>query len=318
MNTPTSPLRAIKRHGSPVISLVTGTVNRLDLLKRLVRSVRTATGELAYEIVVVDNNSTDGTDAWLWAQPDVKYLNIGDPQGSVAAFQMGYEACSSTSKYVVTLNDDIAVDGDTIVRAYRFMEGHPEVGQVAFGHRYQNRERVDPGKPIVQTAFGYTYAQCGMTRKWLGDMVQWCGPSEGYTHYAWDTRLSLAIWKLGYTVQYVKDCSVTDWEYEDAIRETFSEQMRDKKGRHPDTLKFYENWRGVLPEPGKWRPAHTKAQRLLAKIVAGTCKVLRFKAMMSPGDKMRTACIDALVLTPWRLGDRLNKSTRTPSSERGA
>ncbi len=277
-----------------MISLVTGTVNRLELLKRLVRSVRDAVGELPYEIVIVDNNSTDGTREWLSSQPDVVYLNIGEPRGSVAAFQMGYEACDPKSKYVVTLNDDIAVDEDAVVKAYRYMEAHPEVGQVAFGHRYQNRENVDPGKPLIQTAFGYTYAQCGMTRRWLGDLVHWCGPDEGYTHYAWDTRLSLAIWNLGYQVVRVEGCSVIDWEYEDQIRETFSEQMRNAQGHHPDSLKFYGLWRGVLPDPQHWVPALTKTQRLLAKIVAGDCRVLRFKAMMSPGDKMRVACVNAL------------------------
>jgi glycosyltransferase involved in cell wall biosynthesis len=276
------------------ISLVTGTVNRLELLKRLVRSVRDSVEELPYEIVVVDNNSTDGTRAWLTAQYDVKYLNIGEPQGSVAAFQLGYTSCSPDSSYVVTLNDDIALEGATLINAYNYLEAHPEVGQVAFGHRYQNREALDPGKPVIQTSFGYTYAQCGMTRKWLGDIVDWCGPDEGYTHYAWDTRLSMAIWRLGYRVDRVEGCSVIDWEHDDDIRQQFSADMRDGQGRHPDTQRFYQQWSNRLPEPSKWSPSMSPTRRLLNKIANNTCRVLRFKAMMAARDKMRTACIDAL------------------------
>ena len=275
------------------VSLVTGTVNRIRLLQRLVESVRKSVGDLDYEIVVVDNNSTDGTREWLLQQPDVSYFNIGEPRGSCAAFQLGYESCDPKSKYVVTLNDDIALEGDTVVTAYRFLEEHPEVGQVAFAHRYQNRDRVDPSKEVVQNAFGYTYAQCGMTRRWLGDAVRWCGPEEGYTHYAWDTRLSLAIWKMGYRVERVPDCAVIDWEHNDAIREQFSDKLRNQQGHHPDTTRFYEIWRGKLPKPAQWRSAMTKEQRLVAKAINGCCRVLRFKAMMSPGDAPRTACIRA-------------------------
>lgn len=287
-----------------MISLVTGTINRLRLLKRLVESVRSSVGDLEYEIVIVDNNSTDGTREWLLEQPDVVYINIGEPRGSAPAFQLGFESCSPQSEYVVTMNDDIAIDGDTIVRAARYLDNHPEVGQVAFGHKYQNRKGISGTAPIIQKAYGYVYGQCCMTRKWLGDFVRWCGPDEGYISYGWDNRLSMAIWNLGYKVVPLDGCTVTDWEFEDATRKKFADDMKKGGKPHPDTVRFAKHWKDRLPHPSQWKSAMDLTTRLVHKIIKGNCRVLRFKAMMAANDHMRTACIDALAA--WGPAKQIN------------
>ena len=54
-----------------MISLVSGTYNRLPLLKRMVASARQSAADLPLEIVLVDGGSTDGTIAWCKSQPDI-------------------------------------------------------------------------------------------------------------------------------------------------------------------------------------------------------------------------------------------------------
>ncbi len=54
----------------PFISVIIPTFNRLDLLKETVESVRNQTFN-DFEIVVVNDGSTDGTGEWLRAQKDV-------------------------------------------------------------------------------------------------------------------------------------------------------------------------------------------------------------------------------------------------------
>lgn len=277
-----------------MIAITTGTVGRINLLRRLIDSARRSVGDLPYRFFIVDNNSQDGSKEWLQAQPDVTYLNAGDPRGAAYAFQMGYEAC--TGEYVCHLNDDIAVEGDTIARAYRHLEAHPECGQVAFHHKYQNRAGVDPQKAIIQKVFGgYTYAQTGMTRKWLGDIAGWTGlHSEGYTHYAWDNYLSARIWELGWRVDAPGGCCVIDWEHIDNIRKRFSDGMRTASGGvHPDTVKFMQAWRGRLPNYREWVNAITPTTRLLYKASRGQLRTLRFKSMMNPRHtNERTALIE--------------------------
>lgn len=271
------------------VSCVSGTVNRLPLLKKMVASVRKSVGSLNYEIIIVDNNSKDGTKKWLHQQKDVIYLNVGDPKGAATAFQMGFE--HAQGEYIVTLNDDVEVQGDSIRRAHTFLEDNPGVGQVAFGHRYQRR-KGNKNQPRVQYAFGYLYAQCSMTRRWLGDAVGWCGLDEGYVSYGWDNRLSLRIWELGHSVIAVKGCSVIDREANDALRHEYSEKPRQAEGgTHPDTKRFTQQWKGRLPKPDTWIRA--PVDRVLYKAARGTLRTLRFKCMMHVNHPMRMTMIRA-------------------------
>jgi hypothetical protein len=276
------------------VSCVSGTINRLELLKRMVESVRKSAAGLSYELVLVDCNSNDGTRAWLRTQRDVVLIEHDEPRGSAIAFQDGFE--HARGKYVVTLNDDIAVEGSTIRIAYDFLERNPHVGQVAFGHKYLNRKGQDGSKAIVQKQYGgYEYAQCGMTRRWLGDLAGWTGTKiEGYKHYAWDNYLSGRIWEMGYRVVAVPGCSVLDWEHEDAIRTEFSDGPRAAAGGvHPDTVTFRNLWKDRLPPRRRWIPATGSLERrILAKAANRTLRTLRFKGMMHPSHTMRHALID--------------------------
>src|SRR5688572_19976940 len=58
----------------PRVSVVVPTYNRLELLRETVASVQAQT-YLDWEMIVVDDGSTDGTTAWL--------RGVGDPRVSV-------------------------------------------------------------------------------------------------------------------------------------------------------------------------------------------------------------------------------------------
>ena len=149
-----------------MITVVSGTYNRLPLLKNMVASARQSAKDLDLEIVLVDGGSTDGTLDWCKSQPDITLIEHGELRGAIKAYNDGCYA--SSGRYVVIGNDDITFDGDTIWRAHGFLVNNPEVGQAAFGHRFQRRNNPDQAR--VQGAFGYIYGQCCMTRRWLGDL----------------------------------------------------------------------------------------------------------------------------------------------------
>jgi hypothetical protein len=168
------------------------------------------------------------------------------------------------------------------------MEQHPDIGQVAFYHKYQNRDGTPKGKPIVQNAYGWTYAQCGMTRKAVGDAAGWCGP-EGWISYGWDTRLSLRIWELGYRVVPHQGGAVIDYEYVDETRKKFSTDLRQGQ-THPDHVLFQKVWKGRLPDKKNWRSANVNV--ILSKAQAGTLRTLRFKSAMSAKAPERHTSVD--------------------------
>lgn len=274
------------------VSVVSGTYNRLPLLKQMVESARASAQGLSLQIVLVDGGSTDGTQDWCRTQEDITLLEHGELRGAILAYNDGCNA--AVGEYVVIGNDDITFNGDTIRRAYTYMEANPEVGQVAFGHAYQRR--AGGREPRVQGAFGYVYGQCCMTRRWLGDLAGWWG-DEGMRTYGGDTRLSLRLWEMGWPVVPVEGCSVTDHEHEDELRDINSDSpwrvAREQKKTHPDLEKFNRAWpRSRIPERADWVSAPSK--RVIRKAMAGTLRSMRFKSQMFPGAPTRTALIDAL------------------------
>jgi glycosyltransferase involved in cell wall biosynthesis len=276
----------------------------------MVESVRKSVGKVPYEIILIDCGSKDGTRAWIRKQEDIVLLTMEKPEGSARAFQLGFEAAKHP--YVVTLNDDITVDGDSIERAYSYMQNHPEVGQVAFAHRYQNRGQGVLNKQIVMKHWGYKFGQCCMTRKFLGDWAEWTGTKQhGWKHYAWDAHLGLSIWRFGYQVVELPRCSVTDYEYVDPIRKQFADQPRaGNRGVHPDNERFNHVWKNVLPKPREWIPA--PVERVLQNAANGTLRLLRFKGIMSAKHPMRHGMVDAFA--EYGISKQVNQSALVRNS----
>ncbi len=270
-----------------MISMVSGTYNRIKLLQRMIKSARASVGTLAYEFVIIDGGSTDGTIEWCIAQPDIVLIQHGKLLGAIKAYNDGcYKA---QGEYVVILNDDAVVEGNTIGRAYQFMRTNPDVGQGAFGHKYQRRGS-DKTHPCIQKAYGYVYGQCSMIRKWLGDCAGWWG--EGYHTYAGDTRLSMRLWEMGWKVVPIEGCAVIDFEHNDALRQHNNTIGRGMGGTntHRDSVIFHKRWKDRLPKPVAW--ISHPVSMVVEKAVDGTLRTLRFKAMSAKLPE-RTALIDA-------------------------
>jgi hypothetical protein len=272
----------------------------------MVKSVRQSVGQLKYEIILVAGACSEATHDWIRAQPDCVLIVQKQLLGGIIAYNAGAKV--ARYPYVQILNDDITVDGDSLARAVAFLEAHPEVGQVAFGHKYQKRGG-DPQKPRVSGAFGYLYGQCCMTRRCLGDLAGWWG-DLGMKHYAGDACLGMWIWQLGYRVVRLPGCTVTDYEHDDAVRQKWSDAprlARNGPGKgHPDTDIFMQYWKGRLPKPKQWVPA--RVNRILSKAARGNLRTLMFKAMMDSGGRYppRTALMSAL--TQYGPGKQCNQN----------
>ena len=214
-----------------VISIVTGTYNRLNLLQSMIESVQ---GQMpvgfAYEIVIVDGGSTDGTLEYLKTVDHCTVIEHGELRGAIPAFCDG--AYAAKGKYVVLANDDVTFKRGSLLAAYMHLEHNMKCGAVAFAdnrpalHKkngecatcYMPAQTDNPAKPWV------VYAQVGIFRKWLGDEVHWWGVAPDGTQainaktYGGDNLLSARIWEAGYTVDEVDGCIVYDSVYDDDLR----------------------------------------------------------------------------------------------------
>ncbi|XID95684.1 glycosyltransferase family 2 protein [Paenibacillaceae bacterium WGS1546] len=87
-------------------SIIVLTLNNMDQTVRCLHSIRTFT-DSPYELIFVDNGSTDGTVAWLAAQPDVRLIANGANRGFAAACNQA--AAVARGDYVLLLNNDTIV-----------------------------------------------------------------------------------------------------------------------------------------------------------------------------------------------------------------
>jgi glycosyltransferase involved in cell wall biosynthesis len=201
----------------------------------------------AYEVIIVDGGSSDGTIEWCQRQRDVRLIEQGELLGAVRAFNAG--AYASSAKYVVMANDDIIFEKQALLNAFFYLENTPVCGMVAFSD-----DRVAPYKVATSTRFGVQlirgsrenliYGQVCMLRRWLGNLVGWWGhddPVMRHAHtYGGDNYLSARIWELGYKISAVKDVNVRDTVHHDQLRDINYAKEEANRGlfykRYPDVL----------------------------------------------------------------------------------
>lgn len=210
-----------------LLSIVTGTYNRLPLLQQMVASVRRSLYRgLPYEFVIVDGGSTDGTIEWCRTQADIRLIAHGELRGAIRSFCDG--AYAAAGKYVLLANDDVEFLDTSILKAITYLESVPTCGAVCFAD-----DRISQGKApgfAVQTqtyikdgqVIHAPYAQVGLFRRWLGDVCDWWGANDSQfvSHtYGGDNYLSARIVEYGYSVDAVEGVRVRDLVANDGLRE---------------------------------------------------------------------------------------------------
>ncbi len=118
--------------GPPRVSVIMSTYNRGDLLEDAVRSVLDQDEATpAFDLVVVDNNSTDHTRDVIerFARSDARVRYVFEPrQGLSHARNAGIHA--ATAPLVAFTDDDVRVNTDWVAAIVRAFAEHPEADMV--------------------------------------------------------------------------------------------------------------------------------------------------------------------------------------------
>jgi GT2 family glycosyltransferase len=117
------------------VSIIIVNWNGQDLLRTCLDAVIATTRQVTYEIIVVDNHSTDGSPAMVKRDyPAVRLVentdNAGFPRGNNQGIAI------SQGRYVLLLNSDAFVKANTIDYMVQFMDTHPDAGMSACRLRY--------------------------------------------------------------------------------------------------------------------------------------------------------------------------------------
>ncbi len=114
----------------PFVSVIIPTYNRLELLKKTVGSVRSQSFR-DFEIIVINDGSSDGTAEWLTEQHDI--VGVNQPNSGIASSRnKGISA--SRGEWSAFLDHDDIWAPDKLETQVDFVRANPEVSMVAVKH----------------------------------------------------------------------------------------------------------------------------------------------------------------------------------------
>jgi GT2 family glycosyltransferase len=310
---------------APLVSIVIPVFNRVELTQQCLDAIE-STVSLPYEVIVVDNASTDGTAAFLGEAESAGRLRaiLNDENlGFGKACNKGIAA--SRGRYVVLLNNDtIPLAGwlDALVSA---VEADPTIGMAGSRLLYPNGTiqhagitwnahnmlyHVHRGVPndapevLVPRDYPAVTGACILLPRDL--LVELGGFDESFHMYVEDIDLCMRVWERGRRVTYrpdsvlfhLENASVTDTAWRDAHVIEGQRRLCERwVGRWPVAVR-----RLVWPQAPPGGPRHFSVLALAEELVDDVSLLVAFGRAF--GSEEGTIVIAVPQSAP-ELGDRL-------------
>lgn len=113
----------------PIASIIIPHFNGRHHLQDCFDSLRAQTCQ-DFEILLVDNGSTDGSQAFVQTHyPEVRLIELGENRGFTGACNAGWAAAEG--EIIILLNNDTAVESKWLSEIIQAFAQHPEVGSIA-------------------------------------------------------------------------------------------------------------------------------------------------------------------------------------------
>ena len=112
------------------LSIIIVNYNVKEFLQNLIYSIKKAACNISYEIVIVDNNSEDGSVEFI----KEKFLPLGGIKLIANKKNLGFSKANNIGlseakgKYLLLLNPDAVVSEDTFTKMIDFFESNPQAG----------------------------------------------------------------------------------------------------------------------------------------------------------------------------------------------
>ena len=245
------------------ISVIISTYNRCDMLPCALESlIAQEAGDTRYEIVVVDNNSTDRTREVVEAlikqgHPNLRYFFEGK-QGLSYGWNTGIKHASAS--LVAFMDDDVSVARDYVANIKRAFDEHPEadfIGGKVLPHwksetpKWLTRKHWAPlalqdygeesfctneARPIclVNKAFRReVFDRIGFFKPELGRIKDGIGSSE-------DHDLQLRVWQSGGHGMYVPDIITYAEVQEERLAKKYHRRWHAGHGRFHAIMRIEE------------------------------------------------------------------------------
>ncbi len=215
------------------VTIIIPNLNGRQHLPRCLRSLKQTSG-VEFEILVVDNGSSDGGPEWVRENhPDVRVIALGENRGFSGALMTGVRR--SSRPLVCFLNNDTEVQPDWLIQLVRTLESDKSIGAVSAtlvymhdpgmvnfggggmtwpGYGYQDRLGWPlislQDRPEVEDTLFPSGAAMLIDRRLLLD----CGglDEELFPIYHEDVDLGWRLWVMGYRVVITRKSVVLHYE----------------------------------------------------------------------------------------------------------
>lgn len=125
------------------VSIIIVNYHSAAMVMDCINSIYSQTGNLSYEIIVVDNASGDGSVEALRGAFGEKIMVIASPENLGFGKANNLGAAHASGKYLFLLNPDTILINNAIRILYDYMEEHPQVG-VSGGNLFSPDMRPTP------------------------------------------------------------------------------------------------------------------------------------------------------------------------------
>ncbi len=153
-------------------SIIILTFNKLDYTIKCIESIRQYTKSEEYELIVVDNKSTDGTVEWLMLQEDIVKIinldNVGFPKGCNQGMKI------SKGEDILLLNNDIIVTPSWLSNLKKCLYSNKDIGAVG---------------PVTNSAAYYQSIEVSYNN--IDEMIEFSKKYNISNSSKWEERLKL-------------------------------------------------------------------------------------------------------------------------------
>ncbi len=259
---PTKPI-LFRVHAEVEISIIIPVFNQLHFTQACLAAIQEHEGTERFEVIVVDDGSTDATAEMIGHLPGVVYLRNERNAGFIASCNNG--AAKARGSFLVFLNNDTEVTPGWLGALRETFEFEPRAGLVGAklifpdgrlqeaggiiwgdGSGWNRGKFKDPQKPEYNflREVDYCSAACLMVRKALFESVGGFDSKYAPAYYE-DTDLAFKVRALGYKVLYQPFCAIIHFEGATSGTDLSSGA---KKYQETNRTTFAATWSVVLAE----------------------------------------------------------------------
>jgi GT2 family glycosyltransferase len=248
---------------NPLVSIIIPVYNKWNYTYACLRSLYENTNGVSYEVILIDDNSTDFTKELFSAIPGLVYIRNTENSGFIKSCNKG--ASVARGRFLCFLNNDTQVRDAWLKSLTDVFEDHENVGLAGSKLIYPNGVLQEAGGIIWNDSTGYNYGRMGspvdpkynylrevdycsgasiLVEKSLFDSINGFDLRFVPAYYE-DTDLCFQIRELGKKVIYQPKSEVIHFE---GITSGTSLASGVKKYQKINEEKFVNKWSKVLKE----------------------------------------------------------------------